>query len=391
MGSDGAMTTNEILFALLRSEICGYATQDKMEHLSDDVMKKLYQISNVHDLAHIVSNALHKLGILDKDEISQKFVKIQVLSVYRCEQINHTLAEICDVFEKSEIPFMPLKGAVIRKYYPEVWMRTSCDIDILVREEDAEKAAKILIDRCGYVYKYKGGHDISLFSPNKIHLELHYSLLEDGYANNSSEYLKSVWETACVRKGYSYWYEMPDEMFYFYHIAHMAKHFENGGCGIRPFIDLWILDNIDGADVLARDELLERGGLMVFADSVRKLSKIWFENEEYDSVSRQMENYIFSGGVYGSNENRVTVQQQKKGGSLQYALSKIFIPYDIIKFHYPVLQKHRWLTPVMEIRRWFKLVFCGHAKRTVRELKYNQAISADKAEKAKKFLSDIGL
>ena len=65
--------------------------------------------------------------------------------------------------------------------------------------------------------------------------------------------------------------------------------------------------------------------------------------------------------------------------------------YDVIKFHYPVLQKHRWLTPIMEVRRWFKLIFCGHAKRTVRELKYNSNISRAEAENAQAFLKNIGL
>ena len=130
---------------------------------------------------------------------------------------------------------------------------------------------------------------------------------------------------------------------------------------------------------------------MKFASAVRKLSRIWFSNEPYDYFSQQMEDYILRGGVYGNNENRITVQQQKKGGRIKYALSKIFIPYDVIKFHYPILQKHRWLTPFMEVRRWFKLIFCGHAKRTINELKYNQTISADKADATKNFLENIGL
>ena len=188
-----------------------------------------------------------------------------------------------------------------------------------------------------------------------------------------------------------YQHYMTDEMFYFYHIAHMAKHFENGGCGIRPFIDLWILDGIQEADQEKRDKLLLQGNLLKFANAVRKLSRIWFENEKYDFTSQQMEDYILTGGVYGNNENRITVQQQKKGGRIKYALSKIFIPYDVIKFHYPILQKHIWLTPFMEVRRWFKLIFCGHAKRTINELKYNQTISADKADATKNFLENIGL
>ena len=184
---------------------------------------------------------------------------------------------------------------------------------------------------------------------------------------------------------------MPDEMFYFYHIAHMAKHFENGGCGIRPFIDICILDGMTEPNTTKRNTLLENGNLMKFANVARKLSRVWFFGEEYDDISKQMEDYILRGGVYGNNENRIMVQQQKKGGRIKYALSKIFVPYDVIKFHYPILQKHRWLTPIMEIRRWCKLIFCGHAKRTTNELKYNQRISFEKANETREFLSHIGL
>ena len=76
---------------------------------------------------------------------------------------------------------------------------------------------------------------------------------------------------------------------------------------------------------------------------------------------------------------------------MKYAFSKIFIPYDIIKFHYPILQKHRWLTPIMEVRRWGKLIFCGHLKRIVKELKYNNTISEDDAAEAKTLLKNVGL
>ena len=129
---------------------------------------------------------------------------------------------------------------------------------------------------------------------------------------------------------------MTDEMFYFYHIAHMAKHFEEGGCGIRPFIDLWTLDNIKDVDHDKRDELLSQGNLLKFAEVARMLSRVWFENNEHTEITKKMERYILRGGIYGTNENRIAVQQQKRGGRLKYALSKIFIPYDNIKFHYPI-------------------------------------------------------
>jgi len=181
------------------------------------------------------------------------------------------------------------------------------------------------------------------------------------------------------------------EFFYVHHVLHMAKHFAHGGCGIRPLIDLWILDNLNNADLAARNELLKQGSLLKFAEAARHLSKVWFEKANKNTVSQCMEDYILQGGIYGSNENRVIFQQQKKGGKIKYALSKIFIPYDVIKYHYPILQKHRWLTPFMEVRRWFKLIFCGHTKRTLNELKYNSEISTDRAEITKALLSELGL
>ena len=130
---------------------------------------------------------------------------------------------------------------------------------------------------------------------------------------------------------------------------------------------------------------------MKFASAARKLSRIWFSDEEFDAVSKQMENYILRGGVYGSDGNRIAVQQQKQGGKFKYLLSKIFLPYEEIKFHYPILEKHRWLTPFMEIRRWCKLIFCGHMKRSIKELSYNQSISSAEEKATKEFLFNIGL
>ena len=379
-----------IVFTILRLVFYGNRTGSlNKKLLTESSLREVIKLASKHDIAHLIAYGM--INDLQDEDIKQHLQQIVFRAVYRYERMNYEYKQVCDALEKAEIPFIPLKGAVIREYYPEPWMRTSCDIDVLINEENLQKAESILVDEYGYVFHGKGSHDISLFSPTNVHIELHYDLVEAGRANDSSNVMKNVWVASTIRDGFCFLHEMSDEMFYFYHIAHMAKHFENGGCGIRPFIDLWILDEIQDADIEKRDKLLQQGNLLKFANAARKLSRIWFSNEPYDYISQQMEDYILRGGVYGNNENRITVQQQKKGGRIKYALSKIFLPYDIIKFHYPILQKHKWLTPFMEVRRWFKLVFCGHAKRTLNELKFNQTISADQADATKNFLENIGL
>jgi len=382
--------TIQILFALLRSAICDEKLTDKESNdYSSEILPDLLKISLQHDVTHLLIRGLKQNALIaEEDKNLEQYV---IKAVYRYEKLKYEYDKLCDCLEKAQIPFIPLKGSVIRKYYPEAWMRTSCDIDVLVREEDVEKAVSVLADENRYTYQGKTSHDISLFTPNKIHIELHYSLLEDGIANESSEVLGKVWSTVVVRDGFEFLYDMPDEMYYFYHIAHMAKHFENGGCGIRPFIDLLILDNIKEKDIKKRNEILEKGKLLKFAETVCKLSKIWFAEAEYDIISQQMESYILRGGIYGNDENRISFQQQKKGGRIKYVFSKIIIPYDEIKFHYPILQKHRWLTPFMEVRRWFKLFSVRQAKRTIKNFRQTQNTVESKDDSVVKFLSSIGL
>ena len=70
------------------------------------------------------------------------------------------------------MPFLPWKGAVFCKYYPEEWMRTSCDIDVLVRRDGLDGAVAWLTKRYGYVEKERATHDVSLYSMTGIHVEL---------------------------------------------------------------------------------------------------------------------------------------------------------------------------------------------------------------------------
>ena len=383
----------EKLFTLLRSVFVGGSLpKDYLSDCSTEDLHGLFKISKKHDIAHLIAFAIETNGLLDKSNDCFTFFSKELLTaVYRYEKINYEYNRICDAFESAKILFLPLKGSVLRQYYPECWMRTSCDIDILIHENDLEYAKNYLVNDYGYTCGMQSSHDISFFSANRTHIELHYDLVEDGRANASYSILQNVWKSSVLTESKAYQYDMTDEMFYFYHIAHMAKHFEEGGCGIRPFIDLWLLDNIEKNNENKRNELLKQGDLLKFSKVVRNLSKVWFNGADHNDATQQMEQYVLRGGVYGTSENRIAVQQQKKGGRIKYALSKIFIPYDTIKFHYPILQKHRWLTPIMEVRRWFKLVFCGHAKRSIRELKQNNSISNAEAENIQVFLKNIGL
>lgn len=382
--------TIKILFALLRSAICGTnLTEDERNISSPDMLQDLLKISSKHDVVHLVVLGLKQNNLIPQDKMDIE--KYLLKSVYRYERIRYEYENLCAALEKAQIPFLPLKGSVIRQYYPEPWMRTSCDIDVLVHRDDLENAISFLSKNHNYVEKERATHDVSLFTQTGVHVELHFDLVEEGRANDAIDVLRTVWDDVTLHEHNDFWYEMSDRFFYFYHIAHMAKHFENGGCGIRPFIDLWILDHMNDVDKVARDALLSQGNLLTFTTVARELSEVWFGGKEADEITLQMQNFILHGGVYGSTDNRVAIQQKKKGGRFGYVLSRMFIPYAKLKRYYPVLEKHRWLMPIMQIRRWFMLLKPDVARMAKKEMAVNKKIERTEANVMNDFLESIGL
>ena len=66
------------------------------------------------------------------------------------------------------------------------------------------------------------------------------------------------------------------------------------------------------------------------------------------------------------------------------------MPYEKLKNIYPILQRHKWLTPIMAVRRWIKMINDGRMNRTVREL---QSLKSDGGDGAQigALLEDLGL
>ena len=393
----------QTMFNCIKCEICGQKEKIVLPEVSARFLAAMYQLSKAHDVAHLVGDALNKSGVfenlpadLDENEraaiakIKEKFDEQIFTAVYRYETINYELEQICKTLEEAKIPFIPLKGSVIRKYYPEPWMRTSCDIDILVREEDLNLAVRTLCDSLKYTSGEKTSHDIKMYSENGVHLELHFSLIESHVGSKADIPLQLVWNYVQPINGTSR-HAMNDEMFYYYHIAHMAKHFIHGGCGIRPFIDLWLYNRVNTGNTNKRNKLLSDGELLKFSEEAENLAAAWFGNKEYNEITQEMEDYILQGGVYGTLKQNLAMSQNKKGGKFRHLMSRIFLSYKDMAVYYPSLKKCPILFPFYQVRRWCRILFCGGRKAAMNEIKVNQNITTEEQERAKKLLEELNL
>lgn len=384
-------TIEKVFFTLIRFAINGTELCDDVKNLiTPEVLSALLTLSRRHDLAHLIGDVLHRNGLLNELEMKKNFLRERNMAVYRYEQQQYEFQRICEIFEVERIAFIPLKGCVIRDYYPEPWMRTSCDIDILIQVDALEKAKQVLTQKMLYqVDALNTGHDISFFSRGGVHLELHYNLMEESCAQNSNEILRNVW--AGVNQDGLYQKSMTSEMFYFYHIAHMAKHFEIGGCGVRPFLDLYFLKNGMGCSAVKCHQLLEIGGLLAFAKAMEKTADFWFDNGEQTDLTLSVQDYILYAGMYADSKNYTAVQQVRRGGKFKNIIFKIFLPYEQLKVRYPQLEEKKWLTPFYEVKRWLQLLFGKEFKNASRELNLNIKIKNSERIKTEKLLKDLGL
>lgn len=374
-----------ILFALLRSAICGTKlTGQERAQYSPGMLPELLRVASRHDVAHLLVVGLKKNELLTKEDA--KLEAYILKAVYRHERMRYAYEDLCNVLEEAQIPFLPLKGSVIREYYPEPWMRTSCDIDVLVHEEDLEKAIDSLKAR-GYICGERDYHDVILHSANNVLLELHFSIQEN--MDPLDGVLKEAWAYASPTNGFQYAFTKEFLAFHIY--AHMAHHFAAGGCGIRSLLDIWLLEHNAGISCFDAENLLKRAKIDRFASEIRNLVEGYFTEQNVDVLSGPVLKFIIHGGTYGSVDNRVAIRQKKRGGRLGYLLSRAFLPYVTLKEYYPILEKHPWLMPAMQVRRWLKLLRPDVAQRTRRELQVNSTLDKGRSEDMHALLVELGL
>ncbi len=376
-----------ILIEILYSTVNELQAEETLKQkLTTDVVGAVYRLAKQHDLAHVVAHFVYHNQVQVDKELAQKLQREEILSVYRHEQMKSTLDEICGVFDAANIAYVPLKGAVIRAYYPFESMRTSCDIDILIHESDLKTAIKCLEEK-GYQAGERAYHDVSLYAPNKIHLELHFSIQEN--MDNLNLVLDDAWEYAVQSNGSRY--DFKQEFFVFYTYAHMAYHFVSGGCGVRSLLDIWVMEQRMGAHYSCAEALLKKAGIYTFAVQMSNIANACFTKNAPDEFAELVLGYVYSGGVYGSNENYIASQKTKSKSSVAYVFKRFFVPYKVMAATYPVLKKLPFLLPVYWVVRAVKVLRKGKTKQIMQELNNVKSVSNDKIEEIKEIRTRMGL
>ena len=363
--------SEKLLFKLISTAICEQNIDvNAFEKVSGQDIESMWKLAGVHSLCPVISAALVNNNLCDGD-LRDFFVSEIYRAIRSDEMRTYELKNMCDVLNRERIPHIPLKGVIIKNMYPESWYRTCSDIDILVHKQNFEKTLDIFINQLKYSVIKKDEHDIGLRSPSGIYVELHHKLMESFVFEDKT--FPDAWEYSHKTSEESYTYHMCDEMFYLYHIAHMAKHFKYGGFGIRLLIDLWILNHIDNIDYDKRNNLIDFASLKEFNYAVNRLSDIVFLGQESDETYDFFLRFILDSGTHGTKSNEVISYRNNKNKT-SYMLSRIFMPYKEFCLVYPELKTKKWLYPYRSVCRWLKILLRMDYKRISDEMKINNSL-----------------
>ena len=359
--------------------------------LTDDEAKAVFAMAKKHAIGQLIDGAVSKMqagseaskaNAAQITPATKKEIRDSFLSAINADaRKSEALKKISTAFEEAEIDFIALKWAYIKKLYPQEWMRTSSDVDILVRSQDFDRACAKLIE-LGYKKEIEWTNDISFYLNNVIHIELHHRL-----TGKKSSALSDIFAHSSLAQGSLHRCEIEPEYEYLYHVQHMAKHFKEKGCGIRFFIDLWLLNQKMPYDREKILELLNAEGLADFEKHAVNLSRMWLEGEEHPELT-ELSDFVTGSAIYGTKEQYVLLKRKKSGKSA-YITKRIFLPYKTLARLYPSLKGKKFLTPLYEIKRIFDIIF--KKEDALDELKINSSISEEDIKKITKLTDMLGI
>ena len=160
-----------------------YLCYCKLNHIFPDRQRtkgldisQLYQISVYHDIGAIVCMALESAGILDNadPQTAKAFRNIRNKSLRKVLLLDNGRAEIFRFLDENKIWHMPLKGVILKDYYPELGMRQMSDNDILYDAAFRKTMQQYMLSQ-GYTLGAKKAYEDDYFKLPVYNYEMHLS------------------------------------------------------------------------------------------------------------------------------------------------------------------------------------------------------------------------
>ena len=307
-----------------------------------------------------------------------QYTSIQWATVQRTCNKRYEFSKIAALLESAGIPYMPIKGHIIRAVYPCPDLRTMGDIDIMVHEKDRFRAAQIFFD-AGYHEKNtnvcavedmyekacEDGYALGV-SVIEVHWKL-FSLVEESHPQCRSFISEGLWAYAHPL-GDSHEYTLSIEAELMIMVLHTAQNLYTWACGLRYFLDFALYaqyyhDKLDWDMVrgqlaaMGYPDLL--GSIYAFVAQYFPVSLPFALPALDDETLSAMAEGILEYGVYGKSQvadgptmwkyspDVILSDSRATAANMIGPLARLFFPPVIqLRLRYRYLRRYPFLYPV---------------------------------------------
>lgn len=284
---------------------------------------------------------------------------------------------ILSAFHGASLPFIVLKGIVLRDLYPKPELRTMCDLDVLVAEEHVDKAREIL-DRLGYKESVSTYKHICFTHEKQLTVELHTTLLDMEFAEKTKEWEFGIWNnaiTVSISDIHVRTFSIEDHLIFLN--LHLLNHFLVSGYGVRQLYDVaafisGMYDRIQWNVFLSKVKELRISNFVNLVFHVcGKLFNIDIPQEaagncpDEKTLDIVIED-VFSGGVFGNEEAGHIVSgvlhsyignRKRIPSRAMRILYLLFPPYRVMRRKYKYIERFPVLLPFAWMQRFLVNLF----------------------------------
>lgn len=325
----------------------------------------VFNISEAHNLTAAVSYGLLSAGINDSrfNEAREKAIRKNIL-------LDADRARIFRRMDEEGIWHMPLKGALLKDWYPKLGMRQMSDNDILF-DPSSRETVKRIMEELGFSCEHYGTGCNDAYYHNPVsNFEMHIALFTAASSTTLKNYYSDIKKKLIPDKDNRSLLHFTPEDFYLYLLSHEYKHFSSGGTGVRSLLDTYVFlrrygNDIDWSYIECEAEKL---GLKQFEINNRVLALKLFTLKKLTQENKKALDYYVMSGTYGTiaNKARNTVNNKLENNSpikkAEYLFRRLFPPMEHYKVWFPWAYRHKLLLPAAWLLR---IIRAGTSRRVL--------------------------